>query len=142
MILVDLNLLLYAVNEAANQHERARTWWEEALSGSETVALPWTVILGFLRITTNRRIMPRPLTAVQAMDLVQDWLDQPPVEPIQATQEHWTILRELLEELGTAGNLTSDAHLAALAVEHGARLYSTDNDFSRFANVRWVNPLA
>jgi uncharacterized protein len=142
VIVVDLNLLIYAVNEDALAHERARRWWERALSGAETVGLAWSVILGFIRLTTNPRVMPRPLTPEQAFAVIDDWLAQPIVTSVEATDRHWAILKELLEPLGTAGNLTSDAHLASLAIEHGARLFSTDNDFARFAGLRWLNPLA
>jgi uncharacterized protein len=142
VIVVDLNLLIYATNEDAPMHERARRWWESVLSQGEAVGLAWTVLLGFLRITTNPRVMPRPLSPEQATAIIDDWLGQPSVSPLEPTERHWEILKELMSPLGTAGNLTSDAHLAALAIEHGARLFSTDNDFARFAGVRWVNPLA
>jgi toxin-antitoxin system PIN domain toxin len=141
MKLVDLNLLIYAVNRDAPHHVSAKSWWEEILTESEPVALSWMVILGFLRITTSGRIMPAPLSDLQALELVEDWLRLPGVVVLSPTDRHWTILRGLILSLGTAGNLTSDAHLAALAIEHGATLYSTDNDFSRFSQVRWVNPI-
>ena len=108
----------------------------------ETVALPWVVVLGFLRITTSHRIMPRPLTAEQALAIVDGWLEMPGVVLLNPGEEHWSILRELLAASGTAGNLTTDAHLAALAIEHGCELYSTDGDFARFGRLRWVNPIA
>lgn len=142
MKLVDLNLLLYAVNRDSPQHAAARTWVEDILSGDEVVALPWVVLLGFLRISTNPRIMSRPLSPAQALEIVDDWLAQPTVRPLLPTEEHWRILRALLIESGTAGNLTTDAHLAALAIEHGCELCSTDSDFARFSKLRWVNPLA
>ena len=142
MIVVDLNLLIYATNEDAVQHDLARRWWEGTLSRGESVGLAWIVVLGFLRLTTNPRVMPRPLTPEQAVAVVDDWLAQPSVELLQTTDRHWEIVKEILAPLGTAGNLTSDAHLASLAIEHGARLFSTDNDFGRFVGLRWVNPLA
>jgi toxin-antitoxin system PIN domain toxin len=141
MIVVDLNLLLYAVNEDAIQHARARTWWEHCLSEGQSVGLAWSVILGFLRLTTNPRIMPRPLSPEDAFAVIDGWLDQPSVRTIEPTERHWPLLKELLAPLGSAGNLTSDAHLAALTIEHGAQLFSTDNDFARFAGLRWRNPL-
>jgi uncharacterized protein len=141
VIVVDLNLLIYAINEDAVVHERARRWWERTLSGGEQVGLAWSVILGFLRLTTNSRIMPRPLAPEQAFATIDEWLAHPSVTPIEPSDRHWPILKELLEPLGTAGNLTSDAHLAALTIEQGARLCSTDNDFSRFSGLRWSNPL-
>jgi uncharacterized protein len=142
MIVVDLNLLIYATNEDALQHGPARRWWETTLSRGDPVGLAWAVILGFLRLTTNPRVMPRPLPPEQAVALVDDWLAQPSVEVLQPTDRHWEIFKEILAPLGTAGNLASDAHLASLAIEHGARLFSTDNDFARFVGLRWVNPLA
>ena len=142
MIVVDLNLLLYAVNVDADRHEAARRWWEEALAGEVPLGLPWVVILGFLRISTNRRIFPRPLSVEDAVGVVEGWLDRPGVRCLEPTERHWPILRRLLGTLGAAGNLTTDAHLAALALENGATLCSTDNDFARFPELRWRDPLA
>jgi hypothetical protein len=138
---VDLNLLLYAVNRDSSRHERAKAWLEDTLSGDELVALPWVVLLGFIRLSTNPRILPRPLAAERAVGVVDSWLAQPPVITLGAGDEHWRILRDLLQESGTAGNLTTDAHLAALAIENGAELCSSDSDFARFRQLRWVNPL-
>ena len=141
MKVVDLNLLLYAVNADAVHHHAACAWLEEALASDEPVALPWVVLLGFLRIATNRRILPQPLTVAQAIAVVDGWLAQPAVRPLSPGEEHWRILRTLLADAGTAGNLTTDTHLAALAIEHGATLWSTDTDFRRFPRLRWENPL-
>ena len=141
MKLVDLNLLIYAVNRDAPHHTAARRWWEDCLSGSEPIGLAWAVILGFLRITTHPRVMPHPMTSEQAIDVVDDWLCQPVVHVVSPTERHWDIFRQLVKPLGTAGNLTMDAHLAALAVEHGATLCSTDVDFSRFRMLQWTDPL-
>jgi toxin-antitoxin system PIN domain toxin len=140
--LVDLNLLLYAVNRDSPQHARAKAWIEEMLSGEETIALPWVVILGFLRITTHARVLPRPLTPEQGVAIVDAWLERPQVISLDPTDEHWVGLRQLLAQTGTAGNLTTDAHLATLAIEHDAELCSTDGDFVRFTQLRWRNPLA
>jgi toxin-antitoxin system PIN domain toxin len=140
--LLDLNLLLYAVDSDAAPHERARAWFEEVLSGTEAVGFAWTVLLGFARISTNPQIYRRPLTSREALDLIDEWLDQPIVKLVEPTVRHAAVLRELLEPLGVGGNLVSDAHLAALAIEHGAELCSRDNDFARFSGLRWVNPLA
>jgi hypothetical protein len=142
VILVDANLLIYAVDADAPQHARARRWLEEALSGSLHVGLPWVVLLAFLRVTTRDGILVRPLSARAALAYVDSWLAQPNVEPVAPGPTHWTRLRGLLDTAGVAGNLTADAHLAALAVEHGATLYSADNDFKRFAGVDHVNPLS
>lgn len=142
MKLLDLNLLLYAVNRDSAPHRRARAWLEGLLSGDEAVAIPWAVLLGFLRLTTNPRIMPKPLTPTQALAVVDGWLAVPGVTALNPGEEHWRILRALIEESGTAGNLTTDAHLAALAIEHGCDLCSADGDFARFPHLRWMNPLA
>jgi len=142
VIIVDLNLLLYAVNEQAPDHLEARRWWESALNGDRTVGLTWLVILGFLRLTTHPRVMPHPIAHDDALRVVEGWLQQPPTEIVSPTPRHWEILRSLLQPLSTAGNLTSDAHLAAIAIEHGAELCSADSDFSRFRQLNWVNPLA
>jgi uncharacterized protein len=139
--LLDLNLLLYAVNSESAHHRPARQWLESVLTEEEPVALPWIVVLGFLRIATNARILPHALTVTQALSVVDSWLAQPHLRLLPAGDEHWRILKTLLSESGTAGNLTTDAHLAALAIEHGATLYSTDSDFERFSQLRWVNPL-
>jgi uncharacterized protein len=139
--LPDLNLLLYAVDESSARHGPARAWVEERLSGAETFALAWAVLLAFIRLTTSSRVFQSPLTPSQALDLVDSWLAQPCATVVHPTSRHAPVLRQLLEPLGTAGNLTTDAHLAALAIEHGAELCSTDTDFSRFAGLRWTNPL-
>jgi toxin-antitoxin system PIN domain toxin len=141
MRLADLNLLIYAVNRDAPQHDLARQWLEDSLSGDETLALSWTVILGFLRLTTSARIFDRPLSAERANAIVDEWLSHPNVDVLVPGNQHWSILRALLHEAGTAGNLTSDADLAALAIEHDAELHSADADFQRFRGVRCVNPL-
>ena len=142
MILVDANLLIYAIDADAPHHARARRWLESALSGTTRVGLPWVVLMAFLRVTTREGILVRPLSPRAALDYVDSWLSQSNVEPVAPGPTHWPRLRNLLLSAGTAGNLTSDAHLAALAVEHGATLYSADNDFKRFAGVDHVNPLA
>ena len=142
MILVDVNLLIYAVNEEAALHRKAKSWLETAISGTETVALPWNVLLAFLRLTTKTGIFRSPLSVETALDLVGAWLEQPAVIAIEPTPRHLRVLRDLILPLGTGGNLTSDAHLAALAIEHGAELCSCDSDFARFPGLRWRNPLS
>ena len=142
MKIIDLNLLLYAVNRDTLKHAAAKAWLEDTLSGDEPVGLPWIVLLGFLRIATNRRIFPKAMPAEQAIAVVDSWLAQPPVVPLSPGDDHWDVLRTLLIEAGTAGNLTSDLHLAALAIENGAELCSTDSDFARFRRLRWQNPIA
>ena len=142
MILVDANLLIYAVNADLPHHAAARSWLEQALGGSRTVGLPWVALLAFLRVCTNPRIFERPLSVTQAIDYLDQWMAQPSARPLAPGPRHWQILRELVVTNGTAGNLTTDAHLAALAIEHGCALYSADNDFKRFAGIRHINPLA
>src|SRR5947209_15409877 len=132
MKVIDLNLLLYAVNEDAPNHEAARRWWEGVMSSSERVGLAWVVLLGFLRLSTRVGLFARPLTCEQALNVVEGWLRRPGVVLLYPGLRHWEILRSLLEDAGTAGNLTTDAHLAALAIEYDADLFSSDNDFARF----------
>ena len=142
MIIVDVNLLIYAVNRDAPLHSKAKAWLETAISGTETIGLSWTVLLAFLRLTTRAGLFQRPLPVESAFDLVDAWLQQPIVTLVEPTARHLATLRDLVAPLGTGGNLTSDAHLAALAIEHNAQLCSTDNDFARFPRLRWRNPLA
>jgi len=140
--LIDLNLLIYATNSDSPHHSKACRWVESVLSGEETVALAWIVILGFVRITTRPGAFARPLTSEQAFDMVDGWLGRPCVAVLHPGEMHWPILRGLLEQAGTAGNLSTDAHLAALALEYGATLCSSDNDFARFGKqLRLFNPL-
>lgn len=141
MKLPDVNLLLYAVDTSAARHDAARRWLEAQLSGTETFALTWIVLLAFLRLGTNPRIFEEPLEPNEGFDLIQSWMAQPPVTVVHPTDRHATVLRELLEPIGTAANLITDAHLAALAIEHGAELCSSDTDFSRFVGLRWTDPL-
>jgi len=138
--LPDANLLLYAVDSSAPRHRGARRWLEERLSGTETFAFAWIVLLAFIRLSTNPRVFESPLDPQEAFDLVEGWLAQPCATVVHPTDAR--LLRELLGPLGTAGNLTVDAHLAALAIEHGAELCSSDRDFSRFPGLRWTDPLA
>jgi uncharacterized protein len=141
VILVDANLLLYAEDSLSEHHEAARAWWDEQLSGTVPVCLSWPVLKAFIRIGTNARLHQRPLTLKEACERVQSWLDQPCVRLIQPTEEHWKIFQRMLKEGNATGNLVSDAHLAALAVEHNCALQSTDNDFARFKNLKWNDPV-
>ncbi len=140
MILPDVNVLVHAHNADSAVHERARRWWDACLSGAEGVGLAWAVILGFVRITTNRKVVARPLAVHDVMERLQAWLALPHVHVAQPSETHFSRLRAELERLGAAANLTTDAHLAVLAMERGYVLYSTDADFARFAALRWVNP--
>lgn len=141
MKLLDVNLLIYAANRAAPLHEPARAWVDNLLSSSETVALPWPVLMAFVRLTTNPRVMDRPLDGRSALGYVRGWLERSTVVTPEPTNRHVAVLEDLLARTGTGGNLVSDAHLATLAIEHGATLCSCDNDFSRFPSLSWVNPL-
>lgn len=142
MKLVDANVLLYAVDETSPQHRLAKRWLEQQLSGAETFAFAWAVLLAFVRLATNPRVFTTPLTVEEALELVDSWLEQPCATVVHPTNRHSAILRDLLVPLGTAGNLVSDAQLAALSIEHGAELWSGDRDFGRFPAVRWFDPLA
>jgi hypothetical protein len=142
MILPDVNLLLHAYNRESPRHEAARAWFEDLMSSAGPVGLPWVAILGFVRITTHRHVLKRPLPVETACAAVRSWLDQPQVSILHPGDRHAEILFGLLASLGTAGNLTTDAHLAALAIEYQAELHTTDADFRRFPGLRWSNPLA
>jgi toxin-antitoxin system PIN domain toxin len=141
VILLDANLLIYAVDRDSPKHAPARRWLEEALSGAESVGIPWIVALAFIRITTHPSVMRRPLSAETAIGYVDSWLAQPFAKLVGPGDNHWQILRNLLLASGSAGNLTSDAHVAALAIEHGATVASADHDFRRFAGVTHLDPL-
>jgi toxin-antitoxin system PIN domain toxin len=137
----DANLLIYAVDEVSPHHPPAKEWLDRGLSGGETFAVTWAVLLAFLRLTTNPRVFEHPLASSEAFDIVDGWLARPMVTVIGPTERHARLLRELLQSSGTAGNLTSDAHLAAVCIEHGATLCSADRDFARWSGLRWTNPL-
>lgn len=142
MIIPDVNLLLNAYNRDFPDHSSAKTWWENVASDREPIGLAWVTILGFVRIMTNPRIMQRPMTAGDALEAVESWLNLPSTDLIEPGPRHAEILFRLIRGVGVAGNLTTDAHLAALAIEHQARIASTDNDFTRFPGLRWFNPLS
>lgn len=141
MILVDVNLLLYAYNPSAENHRKARLWLEEALSGQEPLAFSWLVILAFLRLITNRRIFPEPLSQAEAVLIVSKWLQRSQAVVVNPGENHWKILQQTMSAGKAAGPLVTDAHLAALAIEHGATLYTTDRDFTRFPKLKFQNPL-
>jgi len=141
VILVDANVLLYAEDQQSPYHVMAREWWDTQLSGASPVCLCWTVLGAFIRIGTNPRVFEHPLSLDQALSRVQSWLDQPCTRIIHPTDRHWIIFRKMLVEGQAVANLVTDAHLAALASEHGCELISTDTDFSRFPGVKWKNPL-
>jgi uncharacterized protein len=140
MIVVDLNVLIYAVDENAYHHTAAKAWLEKQLNGTESIGIPWIVLLGFLRIMTNRKVFSHPLTEEQAIEIIDQWLMHPLVRIPHPEPHHWSLLKGLVLESGAAGNLTSDMHLAAIAMQSGAKLYTLDADFSRFKGLRWEKP--
>lgn len=141
MIIPDINLLVHAHNSRSRRHAAAKAWWEGLMNGTDTVGLPWVVILGFIRITTNRRILDNPLDVAGACGRVRSWLARPQVILIDPSVRHADIFFAMLESLGAAGNLTTDAHLASLTIEHQAELHSADTDMARFSGLKWLNPL-
>lgn len=140
MVLVDANVLLYCVNEDAPRHRSAKRWVEQALSGDESVGFAWLVLLTFVRVATLPAWAPSPLPVEDALDLVDSWLAAPTAAIVAPSGRHAALLRGFLSEAGTAGNLTSDAHLAALASEHGATVCTYDRDFARFRGVHCFTP--
>lgn len=141
MITIDANLIIYAHHSTAPQHVPARKWFEQVLSGFEPVRLAWSTIHAFLRIATHPSIFPKAFSIGDARSLVEDWLAQPSVALLEPGEMYWEIFGRLLTSGQVRGNLVMDAHLAALAIEHGATLCTTDRDFSRFEGLRLSNPL-
>ena len=141
MILIDANILLYAEDSLHPRHQQARVWWDGQLSGTGIVCLCWTVMSAFIRIGTNPRVFEHPLSLEQALARVQSWMDQPCTRVVRPTERHWTVFQQVLTDGQAVANLVTDAHLAALAIEHGCELASTDSDFARFAKLKWKNPL-
>lgn len=141
MIIPDVNLLLYAVISGFPQHPRAHTWWENTINSPTQVGLTQPALFGFLRIATNARILTSPVPVPQAVGYVRDWLAQPNVDLLVPGPHHLDTALGLLEQAGTAGNLTTDAQLAAYAIEHNAEMHSNDTDFARFPDLKWINPL-
>lgn len=142
MIVPDVNLLVYAYNEAAPHHLAAREWWEGVMSEGVRVGLPWVVAMGFVRLVTYPRVTPRPLPPRGALSLVGQWIERSHVAIINPGPRHLDILGALFDAVGVAGRLTTDVHLAALAIEYAAELCSNDSDFARMPGLSWSNPLA
>jgi toxin-antitoxin system PIN domain toxin len=142
MILADVNLLVYAHNEAAPLHRRARAWWEDLITRQQPVGLAWAVALGFVRLVTHPSVLSNPLAPLNAIGYVRTWLEQPEVRIVEPGPRHLGIIEDLFRATGVAAGLTTDTHLAALAIEHQAELCSNDSDFGRFPGLRWTNPLA
>jgi toxin-antitoxin system PIN domain toxin len=141
LILPDVNLLLYAYNNAAPEHDRAAAWLSHVLGGTERVAFSWTTVLGFLRLITNRQIFPTAMAVADAIAIVNDWLAQPNFVFVEPGDRHWGILADLIVKGQVRGPMITDAHIAALAIEHGAELHTGDRDFTRFPGLRIRNPL-
>jgi uncharacterized protein len=141
VIVPDVNLLLYAVISGFPQHRRAREWWESSVNSGTRIGLTHPAVFGFLRIVTNGRVMQVPVPVDAAVGYVQEWLAEPNVELLIPGSRHLGIALDLLLEIGTAGNLTTDVQLAAYAIEHGGQIHSNDTDYARFADLTWVNPL-
>jgi toxin-antitoxin system PIN domain toxin len=142
VIIVDVNILVYAHNAGAPQHPIARAWAERAFSGSEVVGIPWAVAHAFLRLTTDSRFMAFPFEPKEASSIVDAWFTSPAGELVEPGPRYWSILRSMLIADNIRGPLVSDAHLAALTLEHDATLCTADRDFRRFAGLRVINPLA
>ncbi|MGL4513939.1 MAG: TA system VapC family ribonuclease toxin [Lacipirellulaceae bacterium] len=141
MVVVDVNVLVNLVNEAAPNHRGTFEWWTRTLKAGPTIGLPWISLVGFLRIATHLRILPQPLSPKRAVAKVDGWLRHPNTRLVGETAEHFRILGDLLLESGKAGEILPDAHLAAIAIGNGAQLASCDTDFARFRKLRWLNPL-
>lgn len=142
MIIPDTNLLIYAHNAKDPQYSLAKDWWEGSLNRSIPIGLPWIVMGGFIRLMTHPRILENPMPIAKATGCVRSWLDQSSVIILEPGKKFPLIFFNFLENLGTGGNLTTDAHIAALAVEKQAEVHSCDTDFSRFPGLSWQNPIA
>jgi uncharacterized protein len=140
MKVIDVNILAYLVSQPAQLHQQVFAWWNSALLGGEPLALSWTVINGFLRVVTNAKALQFPLSAEDAMERVDSWLLHPSICLISELDNHWQVLRELIQQHDITGKHVTDAHIAALAISRGATLVSCDRDFARFRQLRWENP--
>jgi len=142
VIVIDANLLLYAYDPGSPQHKAARKWVEGVFSGSELVGIPWQTVGAFLRITTNSKLPGQRVTLERAIEVVDMWLEQPSVRLLTPGERHWVLLCQMTTEGQARGPLLTDAQLAAITIEYGGVLHTTDRDFARFPGLRWVNPLA
>jgi uncharacterized protein len=141
VIVLDANILLYAYDSASPQYAKARGWIEREFSSSEPIALPWQTVSAFVRIATHPRLPGDRLTLEEAVNLVDSWLEQPNIRLLVPGEGHWPLFRQMLVDGQASGALVSDAHLAALTIEYGGVLHTTDRDFARFPGLRWKNPL-
>ena len=141
VIVPDLNLLIYAYDTTSQRHDAARRWWSGLTNGTERVGVPWLVAAGFIRLTTGPHVMGQSATPDEAIDTVEEWFRLPHVAPLNPGTEHLRLMRGALAAAGVGGNLVTDAHIAALAIEYQAEVHSNDADFGRFPGLRWRNPL-
>jgi len=141
VIILDANILLYAYDAASSHHSKARSWVEETFSGVAPVGLPWQTVTAFLRIMSNPRLPGARLAHQEAVQIVDSWLEQPNLRLLSPGEDHWHLFRQMIVEGQAPGPLVSDAHLAALTIEYGGELHTTDRDFARFPGLRWTNPL-
>jgi uncharacterized protein len=142
MVVVDVNILIKVVNTRAPEHPAVLNWWEKSLREEAPIGLSWIVLIGFLRVSTDHRILPNPLSPAVALAKLKTWIDHPGTQLVSESVDHLPLLRELVLETGKSGAIMPDAHLAAIAIGNGAKLASCDVDFARFSKLRWVNPLA
>ena len=142
MIVIDANLLLYAYDPVSPHHAKARAWIEQTFSGNELIGIPWQSVAAFLRIVTNSKLPGQGVAFGRAAQVVDEWLDQPNVRLLAPGEQHWRLFRQMITEGQARGTLVSDAQLAALTIEHGGVLHTTDRDFARFPGLRWTNPIA
>jgi uncharacterized protein len=142
VIVLDANLLLYAYDSESDKHAEARAWVEQTFSSENPVGLPWQTVSAFMRIVTNPRLSGRRFTAVEVVEIVDEWVNQPNVRLLGPGEQHWSLLRQMMIDGQARGPLVTDAQLAALTIEYGGVLHTTDRDFGRFPGVRWKNPIA
>ncbi len=140
MMIVDANVLLYAMSAPSEHHRTSRSWLDDALNGTESVGLPWLSIVAFVRLSTLRTVLPVPLTPDESFGVVESWLAQPPAVLLEPGPNHLATMRRLIAAMGRAGNLVNDAHLAALALEYDGEVVTFDSDLGRFPGVRWRTP--
>jgi len=142
VIVIDANILLYAYDADSDKHAKARAWVEEVFSGASPVGLPWQTVSAFMRIVTNPRLTGKRFTPAEVVEIVDEWVNQPNVRLLGPGDHHWNFLRQMMVDGQARGPLVTDAQLAALTIEYGGVLHTTDRDFSRFPGLRWKNPIA
>jgi len=142
VIVIDANILLYAYAADSDKHAKARAWVEEVFSGASPVGLPWQTVSAFMRIVTNPRLTGKRFTPAEVVEIVDEWVNQPNVRLLGPGDDHWNFLRQMMVDGQARGPLVTDAQLAALTIEYGGVLHTTDRDFSRFPGLRWKNPIA